>query len=268
MMKYFHCLPDSTRFLDLPQVKGTLDILVSAYRIKRYPSIKKWLGGARSLFLDSGMISAWKAERPEWKDSQDFVIGLANELDVDYCAHLDLPMEPEMLGRNGWSPEHALEQTVLNAMRFKDATLPNHCKRVFVVQGYQLREYERCLDLYDSLGILEATDMLAIGSVCMRSPKKGLYRVCKLVRQRCPHHRLHAFGVGRKMWVDELVQIGIDSFDSADASLQVAYNRGHLRVVEGHRNMRWRDIQFMAEYAIKDFVMHNPSTTLQLKLWS
>lgn len=266
-MQYFHCLPDSTRFLELPQVQGTLDILASAYRIKRYPSIKKWIGGASSLFLDSGMISAWKAERPEWKDMQDFVINLANELDVDYCAHLDLPMEPEMLGLNGWSPEHALEQTILNALRFRDAVLPDHCKRVFVVQGYQLREYERCLDLYESLGIMEATDMLAIGSVCMRSPKKGLYRVCKLVRKRCPNHRLHAFGVGRKAWVDELVQIGIDSFDSADASLQVAYNRGHLRV-GGHRDMRWRDIQFMTEYAIKDFVMHNPSTTLQLKLWS
>ncbi len=265
-MKYFHCIPDSTKFLSMSHVHNRYDILVSAYRIKEFVSIKRHLGGARSIFLDSGMISAWKACKPEWRFMQDFVVDLANELDANWCAMLDLPMEPEMLGRNGWSPEHALQWTILNAMRFKEVTLPEHCNRVFVVQGYEIREYARCLDIYTDMGILDASDYLAIGSVCMRSPNDGLFRVCKYVRDRCPNHHIHAFGVGRKEYVDELVTIGIDSFDSADASLRVAFNRGHLRV-GGHRNVRWRDLQFMTEYAIKDFVMKNPTTNHQLNLF-
>ena len=76
------------------------------------------------------------------------------------------------------------------------------------------------------LGIFEQKNIwIGIGSVCMRTPEAGLYRIAKLIRQEVPDHHLHCFGIGKISWVKELEQIGIDSCDSSVASVCTAYNK-------------------------------------------
>lgn len=230
---YFHGMPDGGAFL--PYYPNQFNVLISAYRVKRYGSVKRYLHHARSVFLDSGMISAWKACRVGWAEHQLDVIALANEVGATYCAHLDLPMEPHLLALNGVLPQEALRLTLLNAQAFMGASM--RAKKVFVIQGYQLSEYQACIDAFRDFGILGTDCWLAIGSVCMRSPARGLYEVCSFIRRQLPHHHLHAFGVGRPAWIRELRRIGIDSFDSATGSLAGAFNHPPFRVL-GRRTMK------------------------------
>jgi len=239
---YFHCTPDRTDHLT--HYPNQIRILASAWRLKLFfGRMKRHIHLAKELFIDSGMISAWKKGQISWADNQDYVIQTANALDADYVSMLDLPMEPHMLSKNGVESQDALRKTLRNALAFMNA---NVCGvKVFVIQGYELSEYQQCIEAYRNYGVFDMADVwIAIGSVCMRSPKKGLYDVCRFVRQAVPHHPLHAFGVGRKEWIRELRNIGINSFDSSYASTAVAFNRGKTRI-EGKRN----DSQVVKQFA-------------------
>ena len=240
-MHYFHVTPDRTDYLKF--YPNQLRILSSAYRRKKYPRVRNYLSLAKEIFIDSGMISAWKKKDVWWQDQQQYVIGYANEVDADYCAMLDLPMEPEKLKKNAISPKDALAKTIENAESFLNASVCG--TKVFVLQGYALSEYRYCIEAYRNLGLFDMADIwFCIGSVCMRSPKRGLYDVCRFVRQHVPNHHLHAFGIGSKLWMRELSDIGIDSFDSSHASIAVAFNRGVTRL-EGRRN----DAQVVRQFA-------------------
>ena len=243
-LRYYHCTPDRTDYLQL--APGKLRILLSAYRLMKFPNtLRRHIHLAKELFLDSGMISAWKKGDILWALNQANIIKAGNKLNADYVAMLDLPMEPRMLAKNGVSARKALDATLNNALDFMQAQVNG--VKVFVIQGYELSEYRRCIDAYQDLGVFDLPNTwIAIGSICMRSPKKGLYDVCRLVRGCVPNHHLHAFGIGRKEWIDRLRGIGIDSFDSASASMNVAFNRGFCRV-EGKRNNKQVCEQFAQE---------------------
>ena len=255
-MYYFHTTPDRSDYLKF--YPNQLRILSSAYRRKKFPRVRDHLSLAKEVFIDSGMISAWKKKEAWWQHQQPYVIDYANEVDADYCAMLDLPMEPGMLKKNGVHPDDALARTIKNAEAFVDAKVS--ATKVFVVQGYTLSQYKRCIEAYRTLGIFEMTDnWVGIGSVCMRSPKKGLYDVCRFVRQHIPNHHLHAFGIGRKEWIWNLKGFGVDSFDSSSASMAVAFNRGVTRV-EGKRNDAQVVRQFADEMMAYESHLSTPTT--------
>ena len=224
-MKFFFGVSDNPAHLKyIPPV----DVMISAYRFKflinrRYA--KKYLNRAESIFVDSGFISAWKAGTwKRWLDKQDYVLSCAKKAKADIVAMLDLPMEPKLLAKNGFLAEDALNITINNAAFFMKAK--TKATKVFVVQGYQEHEYLQCIEAYQKLGIFEQKNIwIGIGSVCMRTPEAGLYRIAKLIRQEVPDHHLHCFGIGKISWVKELEQIGIDSCDSSVASVCTAYNK-------------------------------------------
>ena len=266
-IKYFHCTPDRSDYLKL--YPNTFHILASAYRIKKFPKIKKYLHLANEVFIDSGMISAWKKNEIEWSNNQHFVLEVAQEVNADYVAMLDLPSEPYLLNANGLTTDEALKITIRNAITFLDATTP--AKKVFVIQGWRLQDYHKCIEKYKQLGILDLQDIwIGIGSVCMRSPRKdinqlylyqdtiipGLYEVASFIRKQIPNHHIHCFGIGKPKWIQELMKIGINSFDSASASIQVAFNRGETKV-NGPRNdkivyQQFGDAMMIQEKKIKE----------------
>ena len=93
---------------------------------------------------------------------------------------------------------------------------------------------------------------------------KGLYQVCKLVRHEIHNHHIHAFGVGRKAWVEELVKIGIDSFDSATASFAMAFNRGISRVEGRRRTISDEEGQSITEFSHYEEALFRPNPQLCL----
>lgn len=248
--KFYHCLPDRISWMEM--CPNMLKVLGSAYRIRKFPRMKKHLHLAKEIMLDSGMISAWQAGRVEWMNNQEYVVNLAWEINADYTVMLDLPMEPELLKKNEFYARKAMSITLRNALNFIDMDVPG--KKVFVIQGYGLAEYQLCINQYQEYGIFDIPNVLiGIGSVCRRSPKKGLYSICKFIRKRLPHNKLHAFGIGSLEYMKNLIDVGIDTFDSSYASISTVFNRGIYRV-EGKRNIQQVDFQFaneMVDYELK-----------------
>jgi hypothetical protein len=85
---------------------------------------------------------------------------------------------------------------------------------------------------------------LAQSVYAQRSLKKGLYDIYRFVHWRIPNHYLHVSGVGCKVWMWELRNICVESFDSNYASIAVAFNRG-MTCIEGKRN----DAQVVRQFA-------------------
>lgn len=215
---------------------GYRRILISAwdhYRRSKIPSTYvttlKAAGG--HLFVDSGMLSAIRRTKsPDltWVDRQDAVAQLARELDADYVAHLDVPMERHGLVRAKWTHRQAIDLTLRNARAFLEMDT-GRARKVFVIQGWTLDEYVYC---YRSLLDIGAPNGGAwgVGSCCMRKPTRGLWQILEWARQETLGERLHVFGVGDSGKVARLIGIGIDSVDEGN-SVHAIFNRqplGHL----------------------------------------
>ena len=241
-MIYFHCTPDRTDWL---QHRPGVNVLASAYRIRKFPKIMDYLHLANDTFLDSGMISAWSAGDDWWHKQTDFILGVATAGRFRRVAMLDLPCEPNFLEANGWSLRRALLCTQANARRFMDAKVPG--TKVLVVQGWEPKHYKACINHYHRRGYFKQACWVGIGSVCRRTPKNGLYDICQLVREELPNKHVHAFGIGKPEWIRRLEEIGIDSTDSSTASTRVGFNRVKSVKRTAKRTDRQVRIQFARE---------------------
>jgi hypothetical protein len=65
-----------------------------------------------------------------------------------------------------------------------------------VLQGWQLPDYLRCVDLYQRAGVdLAAVPIVGVGSVCRRQGTKEAARIITALTERVPGIRLHGFGI-------------------------------------------------------------------------
>jgi len=83
-----------------------------------------------------------------------------------------------------------------------------------VIQGFELEEYNQCLDLFEEEGI--EWDYYAIGSVCARkgNPYKIRHLITK-VKERIGSIKLHSFGLSLVYLRDPQIFSSIHSSDSA-----------------------------------------------------
>lgn len=240
---YYHVSPDQSRYVQY--VPHQLNLLVSVYRLQQFKHISRHLSLAKSLMIDSGMISAMKKGQLDWLDNHDLLVDWAQRLEPEYVVALDCPSEPEMLNKIGLDVVQARRRTVENAEKMLYETgLPENTKKVYVVQGWNLSDYEACIDEFRKLGIfdLNPRPLIGIGSVCMRrpnwkrknpdgSPVPDLYEVVKFVRGKIYEDvPLHCFGIGATEWVAQMAQWGVTSFDSGTSSWNVARNDGICQI--------------------------------------
>jgi len=178
-----------------------------------------------SLFLDSGMISAFRRKVPEFLDRAKDVIELGNLLNVDVMCHLDANMEPFFLQENNMTQKQALDYTIRNAQILLESDFKG--TKCFAVQGWTIDQYEWCIKQFDDMGILESKHWIGIGTTCMRRPPI-LYEIykkcCKMIHDVDPKIHVHAFGIAKPEWVVNLYQIGVRSADSATPDFVCAFN--------------------------------------------
>lgn len=115
----------------------------------------------------------------------------------DYYATMDYPCEPDISrSLSLMSNAERIRATVDNALSLMEwqGQLPGTL--VPVIQGYTLREYQDCIDLYRQNGGIR--DYMAVGSMCRRLNSQqlntlipGIYRAARLNGAR----RLHFFGL-------------------------------------------------------------------------
>lgn len=240
---YYHVSPDQSRYVQY--VPYQLNLLVSVYRLQQFKHISRHLSLAKSLMIDSGMISAMKKGQLDWLNNHDLLVEWAQKLEPEYVVALDCPSEPEMLKKIGIDVVQARRRTVENAEKMLYETgLPENTKKVYVVQGWNLSDYEACIDEFRKLGIfdLNPRPLIGIGSVCMRRPNwkrknpdetpvPDLYEVAQFVRNKIYGDvPLHCFGIGATEWVTQMSKWGITSFDSGTSSWNVARNDGICQI--------------------------------------
>ena len=221
------------QFLDM----GFNHLMMSAYSITKQSAgcpNKMALMKGTTWILDSGMISAWRNRDPAWANRQDHIAALARKHHPSYVSHLDMPVERHFLQTNHISKADALESSYQNALMFLDADVDG-AKKIFVLQGWDIDDYQRCFRDFDDAGILDACESdghwLGVGTMCLRKPTQGIFQICESIRRWTGGIHLHVFGVGQKSYQKRLDQIGIDSTDTASFMLNNMVFGGHKHEV-------------------------------------
>ena len=169
------------------------------------------------LFLDSGLLSGAKEEGPQFLKRQKELVALADAIDADWVAMMDIPMAPPILEALQMTPKQALETHLKLAREFKK--LKTRARKVFVLQGRVLEDYECCAETFRKRRIVTDEDIVAVGSVKdLHSKPKFIAAVTALARDSFPENDLHLFGITGPKVLEQVLPVGITSCDSNSAT--------------------------------------------------
>lgn len=211
-----------------PGVDGPL--FVSHRALARYRTLRPATCGWA---LDSGGFTELSAYG-EWRTSpQEYVRAVARydrEIgSLEWAAPQDWMCEPFITAGTGLSVAEHQRRTVANFLLLKDlwrAESDQECPFMPVLQGWQIDDYHRCIELYERAGEhLEDYPIVGLGSVCRR---QGTAEITALVRSLTPRYALHGFGMKTR----GLLAVG-DRLESAD-SLAWSYNARRSAPLAGH----------------------------------
>ncbi len=232
MMKIWHVGLPSKIVVDAMLERGLRNHMMSAWswfesnrgRPQIRETVERIHAAGGQVFIDSGALSALRADPAElsWLERQSEIAVLAAEMRADVVSHLDVPMERRGLANARISRDEAMQTTIRNARSFMDLDV-GQAKKVYVIQGWELHEYENCVDEYADLGIPDGDNLLGLGTCCMRLETRGLWQIAERVRQLTQGTQLHAFGVGDPAKIPRLARIGFDSVDEGNTVRCIIY---------------------------------------------
>lgn len=170
------------------------------------------------LFVDSGLLTGARKEGRRFLDRQEDVVEYALKCGADWVAMMDVPMIPLVLEALNMTREEAYRIHLRNAELFAAMDIP--IRKVFVVQGPSLEDYDRCCR--DMQGLVGPKDVVAIGSIKDRAGDLDLIaQITALVKKHFPQNDIHLFGVSTPQTVAKAAAYGATSCDSASAGLAV-----------------------------------------------
>lgn len=161
--------------------------------------------------LDSGGFTEID-KHGRWVTTEDEYVASIERLSqfphFAWAAPQDWMCEPKMLEKTGLTVREHQERTVASFLslraRVGERVIP-------VVQGYQPKEYDRCIELYQSAGVdLSAEPIVGLGSVCKRSGTRDAVRLIRYLQD----HRLRLHGFGLKDTAFQLCRHMLASADS------------------------------------------------------
>ena len=186
--------------------------------LKNYakPSYMKGL-----LFIDSGLLSEAKKLGRQFLDMQDKIIELAENINADWVAMLDVPLIPEVLEPLGMTKLEAFKIHLRNTRKFAEAK--TDLVKVFVIQGETLEDYERnCREVKH---LITADDVVAIGSIKDKSKNvEFVTQVTEVVHDYFPENIIHLFGVGYIPTILATLKYNVRSIDNTTPSMLASYN--------------------------------------------
>lgn len=184
-MKVFFVLdPRSDPHFDYPYILISAAPLWYGKKFRRIKLKSKY----EELFLDSGGFSFFYRSGDYPFSIEDYV-ELARYLNADYVAIMDYPCEPDVVRIEGLASNiERIEAIITNAhklMKYEDVNW------VMVLQGYLIEEYMYAVERIKEEGL--TTDLIAIGSLCLRKKRSKIYEVIKVARYL--NTKLHGFGI-------------------------------------------------------------------------
>lgn len=184
----------------------TAPVEVSLFVSHRVLSKRKTLPRApegRHIAIDSGAFTELSMYAEFKTSPEEYVEALArydDEIcDLAWAAPQDWMCEPFMLARTGLTVEEHQRRTVANFLRLRElwATYGTHpeCPVMPVIQGWEIDDYIRCVEMYEAAGVRLAEDypVVGVGSVCRRQHTDEIGQIfATLAQADLP---LHGFGV-------------------------------------------------------------------------
>lgn len=223
--KFFHCtIGDASFCLD------KFNYLISYGSMAgKEPARKRHANGL--VFIDSGMLTlAAKIGLKALKLQQE-VLAYADLVGGDWVAMMDVPQVPEVLDFLKVTPKRAMELHMANVKEF--ANLNTTRRKVFVCQGQNLEDYNRCAAAMQSY--VTDKDIVAIGSIKNRSADvKTVAAICATVTKTFQKNDIHLFGISGPQTVLLCHKFGATSADSSVGSGSLQY--GKIVIAEKNAN--------------------------------
>ena len=131
----------------------------------------------------------------EYQTSDKEYLEYIEKAQPDMWALRDYPCESSILRRHGTTVDEQIERTVDNHANLCDLlddwVLDG--KIFSVVQGWEPRDYEICIDMMRDRGI--PLKNIGIGSVCGRDSSEDVVEIIQRVDNEADPQKLHTFGV-------------------------------------------------------------------------
>lgn len=140
-------------------------------------------------FTELSMYGGWRTTATEYVRSVERYRDEIGRL--EWAAPQDWMCEPFMLAKTGLTVADHQRLTVENYVELRETapTLPF----VPVLQGWELADYRRCVELYETAGIRLADEpIVGLGSVCRR---QATAEIGEIVGALSAEFNLHGFGV-------------------------------------------------------------------------
>ncbi len=174
---------------------GMNHLFVSWVRLRRQKTPFKNMAKLK-WSLDSGGFSEI-AKHGRWTHTPEQYVEAIEQYkeqlgNLVWAAQMDWMCEPHMIAKSGLSIDHHQQLTVENYCILRD--LAPHLPIIPVIQGWELDDYIRCIDLFASAGVdLRRNARVGVGSVCRRQATREIE---DLFRDLSNYGlRMHGFGV-------------------------------------------------------------------------
>lgn len=199
------------------------NILMSAYYVLhargKLPMIEDIIEKRKkmdSLMIDSSAIIAMNKGDTSWFKKQKEIVALANAVEADAVVMLDVLCKPKLLEKCNMTVAEAQAITIDNAEKFLSLETP--ARKVFVLQGYEKKEYLVCINAFEKMGIFDDnSNIIGIGSSAGEKSATTFDRYkfcCDAIHKINPKLEVHGFGIGSPELLVKLYEIGVTSIDN------------------------------------------------------
>ena len=141
-------------------------------------------------FTELSMHGRWTVDPSQYADE---IERAASEIGgLDWAAPQDWMCEPQIIAQTGLTVEEHQRRSVASVVGLR--AMVRTVNVIPVIQGWEIDDYHRCVDLYAAAGIdLTAEPVVGVGTVCRRqSTAEGRQIVESLAASGI---RIHGFGV-------------------------------------------------------------------------
>jgi hypothetical protein len=167
-----------------------------------------------TVFVDSGMLTLARKIGKEAIKKQADALKFAEDIGGDWVAMMDVPLVAPVLEALKLSKADGYKIHLENAQAF--AEMKTDLRKVFVMQGVTLRDYQRCCQ--DMKKLIGPNDVVAIGSIKARANQADLIEaVTASVHSAFPKNDIHLFGVTNPGTATKAIRYGATSADSSTA---------------------------------------------------
>jgi len=140
-----------------------------------------------------------------------------------FAVSLDYPLD--LLVPRGMSKEKAIQETAENTKTFLEKVkyYEVDCTPLPVIQGLELEDFKICMEIYETLDLLNQSRFWGIGSLCMENSVRKIYEVCRYVRKKLGRAYIHVFGPRTDSW-PKICNL-VDSVDTGVFGVGVRHGR-------------------------------------------